>query len=142
MDWARKDGAAEWAVDVGAAAIFAAAAGFAAWAVAAAGPASVAAMAALAFLLVCAALRRVPAEEPSYALPHFQLAPIEPAGRQPEIADELLLDDRLTAVEPDARVVQLFDPSRTPSVDGSRSAAPDASQALSDALAQLRRSLH
>lgn len=143
MDWADGETAAEWAVDAGAAAIFAAAVGFATWAVSVAELTSVAATAAIAFLLVGAALRWVPIEEPSFVLPDFQLAPIEPvAEAHPEIADELLLDDRLIAIEPDARVVRLFDPSRMPTVDGSRSAAPDASQALSDALAQLRRSLH
>ncbi|HYC65161.1 MAG TPA: hypothetical protein VEC14_10555 [Reyranellaceae bacterium] len=85
----------------------------------------------------------MPSEDPSFVLPDFELAPIDPvAGNLPEIADELLLDDRLHAIEPGARVVQLFDPGRMRSVDGSRSAVPDASQALSDALAQLRRSLH
>jgi hypothetical protein len=143
MDWVPKEAAAEWAVDAGAAAIFAAAVGFAMWAVVAAGPANVGAIGAVAFLLVGTALRQVPVEEPSYVLPNFQPAPIEAvAGRPPETAGELLLDDRLIAVEPDARVVRLFDPSRMPSVDDSSAAAPDASQALSDALAQLRRSLH
>ena len=142
MDWAPEK-AAEWAVDAGAAAILAGAAGIAMSGVAAAGPAGVAAVAAVAFLLAGAALRHVPAEEPMYVLPDFQPAPIEPvAGRQPELAGELLLDDRLIAVQPDARVVRLFDPSRMPPVEGSSSAAPDASQALSDALARLRRSLH
>jgi hypothetical protein len=99
-------------------------------------------MAAIAFLLAGAALRQVPVEEPGFVLPDFELAPIEPGvGDQPEIGDELVLDDRLIAVDPDARVVRLFDPSRTASLDGAKSAAPDASQALSDALARLRRSL-
>jgi hypothetical protein len=64
----------------------------------------------------------------------------------------LLLDDVLAEIGPDARVVRLFDRKAMPTpgqlhsrIDhhlGQRpSAQPDASQALSDALAELRRSL-
>ena len=66
----------------------------------------------------------------------------------------LVLDDVLHAVAPDARVVRLFDPSAMPSpaelkarVDrylgqgASWAKSPDASQALVDALTELRRSL-
>ena len=66
----------------------------------------------------------------------------------------LILDDVLDAVGPDARVVRLFDPSAMPSpaelkarVDrylgqgASWAKSPDASQALVDALTELRRSL-
>lgn len=68
--------------------------------------------------------------------------------------DELLLDDILGAVRPDSRVVRLFAPGELPtpgqlkiSIDRhlqSRTGPPpipDATQALSEALAELRRSL-
>jgi hypothetical protein len=68
--------------------------------------------------------------------------------------DPLLLDDVLREIGPDARVVRLFDRKAMPTpgelksrIDdhvgqASATAAPvDASQALSDALAELRRSL-
>lgn len=141
MDWASKDDAAEWAIDVAAAAIFAAAAAFAAWAWAAdAGPV-IAVTAAPAFLLAYAVLRRLPAEERSYALPAFALAPIELSEEARELGTELLLDDRLTRVEPDARVVELFDPRPGSTASDQSSPVPDASGALSEALAELRRTL-
>jgi len=68
--------------------------------------------------------------------------------------DELLLDDILAEIGPNSRVVRLFDPATMPTPgqlnarivrhlnDGASPAAPpDASQALYDALAELRRSL-
>jgi hypothetical protein len=68
--------------------------------------------------------------------------------------DPLVLDDILAEIGPDARVVRLFDPKRMPTpgqlksrIDShiekaaSSPGASDASQALSDALAELRRSL-
>ena len=67
---------------------------------------------------------------------------------------ELLLDDPLPAADPDSRVVQLFADGRMPTAgqlkhridrhlaDGARPGTPsDASDALSEALAALRRSL-
>jgi hypothetical protein len=69
-------------------------------------------------------------------------------------ADPLVLDDILAELGPDARVVRLFDRKAMPTpgqlktqIDTHLSqvprtaGAPDASQALSDALAELRRSL-
>lgn len=69
-------------------------------------------------------------------------------------AEALVLDDVLAAIDPDSRVVRLFDRRAMPTpgqlqsqIDGhlgqrsSAAPAPDASQALSDALAELRRSL-
>lgn len=72
-------------------------------------------------------------------------------------SDPLLLDDVLAELRPDSRVVQLFDPNRMPtpgelktridrhlgavSTGVSDEPQPDASQALYDALAELRRSL-
>lgn len=67
---------------------------------------------------------------------------------------ELLLEDALPVPNPDSRVVQLFAPGRMPTAgqlghridrhlaNGGRAAAPsDASDVLSEALAELRRSL-
>lgn len=51
--------------------------------------------------------------------------------------DELVLDDILAALNPDSRVVRLFERDSMPKPHG-----PDASQALHDALADLRRSLN
>jgi hypothetical protein len=74
-------------------------------------------------------------------LPAFELAPIEPTKAPAEDA-ELLLDDPLDRVNHDSRVVRLFDPRQMPAAgDSPRSVHPDASQALSEALAELRRSL-
>jgi len=80
--------------------------------------------------------------------------PNPPASRD---GAELVLDDVLAELRPDSRVVQLFDPARMPTAGElksridrhlrqGRGAAPqepqpDASQALYDALADLRRSL-
>ena len=139
MDWASKDDAAEWAIDVAAAAIFAASVAVAAWALAAAGPV-IAGAAGPAFLLACAGLRRVPAEERSYELPAFALVPIELADAAWDPGNELLLDDRLSLV-PDARVVRLFGSRPGPAASGDESAPVDASEALCEALAELRRSL-
>jgi len=142
MDWASKDDAAEWAIDVAAAAVFAASVAFAAWALAAEAGPVIAVAAAPAFLLVYAVLRRLPAEERSFVLPDFAPAPIRLAEEAQELGTELLLDDRLTRVEPDARVVQLFGPRQgLRASDHSSSVPADASEALSEALAELRRSL-
>ena len=72
----------------------------------------------------------------------------------PEEKDNLLvLDDVLAEIGPESRVVRLFDRKAMPTAgqlktkiddhlrQGSAAAQPDASQALSDALAELRRSL-
>ena len=71
-----------------------------------------------------------------------------------EAVAELLLDDPLPVTEPGSRVVQLFADGRMPTAgqlkyridrhlaDGARPASPsDASDTLSEALAELRRSL-
>jgi hypothetical protein len=73
----------------------------------------------------------------------------------PEQSPELLLDDVLAQLGPDSRVVRLFDPAAMPTpgelraridrhLDSSNARPaphPDASQALHEALAELRRSL-
>lgn len=78
-----------------------------------------------------------------------RLHPVENAE-----ADELVLEDILAELGPESRVVRLFDPSamstpgqlnarieRHRGEKGAPGAPPDASQALYDALAELRRSL-
>jgi len=71
-------------------------------------------------------------------------ASLKPTG------EELVLDDILSAIEPDSRVVRLFQPNDTAGemqaridrhLGSSRQAPPDATQELHDALAALRRSL-
>ena len=71
----------------------------------------------------------------------------------PPTEELLVLDDVLAEIGPDSRVVRLFDRKAMPTAgqlktkidahlrQGSAAAQPDASQALSDALAELRRSL-
>ena len=80
---------------------------------------------------------------------------LTPADRlEPRQPDPLVLDDILAELGPDSRVVRLFDPAAMPTPgqlkgridDHLRQGAPapaypDAAQALSDALAELRRSL-
>jgi len=74
------------------------------------------------------------------------------AGDPTEHVDELVLDDVLAKLEDLSRVVRLFDASAMPSpgelksridrhLDGASSPPPDASQALHDALSELRRNL-
>jgi hypothetical protein len=116
-------------------------------------------------------LRKIPVASQHLALPIFAPSPIEtiqldelvltdadrfhPASvpsAQPD--DPLVLDDILAELEPESRVVRLFDPAAMPTPgqlqaridrhldDGtSPTAPPDASQALFEALADLRRSL-
>lgn len=77
---------------------------------------------------------------------------LHPIGR--EAPDELVLEDILAELGPESRVVRLFDPSAMPTPaqlnarierhlgeESAPIAPPDASQALYDALAELRRSL-
>ena len=138
MEWASEDNSAEWTADIAAAALFAAAVAFAVGAVGLNAGLAIAAAAGAA-LLVYGVLRNVSAGERSYSLPAFELAPLELIN---ESGDELLLDDELPVVEPGARVIRLFDPRRMPaSADPSNGVHPDASQALTEALAELRRSL-
>jgi hypothetical protein len=72
-------------------------------------------------------------------LPGFEPVPLE-IGH--DVPDELVLDDVLESAGPDARVIRLFDPG----LESERALRPnsqqaDASQALTEALAELRRSL-
>lgn len=101
---------------------------------------------ALMLVIVSALLRRVSAAG-RLTLPEFVLEPLPPLDRRPAgmivpgphcpAGGELLLDDRLAAPAPGARVVQLFGPEAAPP----RSVPPDASEALRKALQELRRSL-
>lgn len=84
----------------------------------------------LAFLLCFRLLRSVRAQQTAFPMPDFALATFQPNP------PELLLENALGAPGEDSRVVRLFDPSAAP-----QAAPPDASQALYDALASLRRSL-
>lgn len=123
-------------------------------------------MGAAGFLLCRVALARFGRECPSFAAPNFALRAFgtldatelllteadrldTPAESQRE--NVLLLDDVLVTVGPDSRVVRLFDPAAMPTpgefnrrIDRHLDQGtmelrgPDASQALSDALAELR----
>ena len=105
-----------------------------------------------------AALDRADVSASTYSVATFKPRAIEAAEESVERTDveetPLVLDDVLHAVGPDARVVRLFDASKMPSpaelkarVDrylgqgASWAKSPDASQALVEALTELRRSL-
>jgi hypothetical protein len=128
--------------------------------------ASAAVVGALACLLSVGALRSL-APRPRYPVPVFDLRKIDPAPMdellltddqrvkdEPPGGDALLLDDILAELGPDSRVVRLFDPSAMPTPgqlkaridrhlddNAPPTASPDASQALLDALSELRSSL-
>lgn len=138
MEWASEDNLVEKAIDIAAAAVFAAAVGFAA------GTADLGAIPTI-FAAVAAScgaftvLSNVSVANRDYDLPGFEPVPLE-IGH--EVADELVLDDVLESAAPDARVIRLFDPGlESKRVARPNSPQPDASQALTEALAELRRSL-
>jgi hypothetical protein len=132
----------------------------------------------VASLLCLRTMRMFESQKPSLAVPIFNVRDLEPefdellltdadrVGRAELVLTDadrlalpppepLVLEDILTEIGPDARVVRLFDPKSMPTpaqlkarIDShlgqgsTPHAAPsDASQALSEALAQLRRSL-
>ena len=158
-------------VDRAASALFAAAAGYAAYAALAGHNAQLlsaieaASAAALAYWLCLRALGAVQPEKRRLPVPVFDVRQIEEAEPpellltdtwdEPPAAEEpLVLDDILAELGPDSRVVRLFDASAMPTpgqfsarIDrhlaggSSAASAEDASQALRDALAELRRSL-
>ena len=153
----------ETVADVGAAALFAAAIAYALHSMIAAS-AGTWSGGAVAFAFALAGLRRVEPEPRHFKVSDFVIQPGASAAI-PELllteADlhlpdgELILDDILAEIGPDARVVRLFDPAAMPTpgqlkerIDrhldegGPPDAPPDASQALYDALAELRRSLN
>ena len=130
-----------------------------------------AAAAIIANLLCTRALQAWAAAGPQFAVPAFEQVPVEVAEEllltaadivHPELVltdadrlpveEPLELDDVLAELGPDSRVVRLFDPAKmpTPGQLNSRIEAyqgrsaptyPDASQQLSEALAELRHSL-
>jgi hypothetical protein len=161
----------ESGIELAATAIFAAAVGFAVFQIlgrVADEPglgAFTAAAAVTAYALCKRVLIRLGGSEPQFPVPIFDLGTIERRGPDellltdadrlnPADRDPLVLDDVLAEIGPDSRVVRLFDPAAMPTpgqlkarIDrhlddrGAAEASPDASQALYDALAELRRSL-
>lgn len=156
-------------IDGAAAAIFAAAVAFGLAKLAPQLGAAAVGVSMFAFAGCWAVLKRVPNER-LLPLPAFQpaefvgdlardeliltLEQIYAPAEGPEPGDELLLDDILGALGPDSRVVRLFAQDGMPTPGQLKSSidrhlqsrrtppsAPDASNALSDALAELRRSL-
>lgn len=159
-------------IDRAASALFAAAAACAAYAALAARSAAplpmaeCAAVAALAYLLSVRSLAAVQPRRRRLPVPVFDVRQIADA-ELPELLltdrcedpavpeqDPLLLDDILAELEPDSRVVRLFDPAAMPTpgqlnhrierhlaTDSSAPAPNDASEALHEALEELRRSL-
>jgi hypothetical protein len=153
----------ETAVDATAALVFAAAVGFVLlqiWAV----PAFAAAVGALSFFGAFHALGQVEPEAEAYEHGPFAVAEFPAfvsdelllteadrlhAGSDP--AEELLLSEAIANVGSGSRVVRLFEPAAMPTpgelkdrIDrhvANRAGSPDASQALFDALTELRRSL-
>lgn len=124
--------------------------------------------AAIAYVFCIRLLNIVGPAKPRYPVPIFDLRKIEPApldellltdadrvsDAPPAAGEPLMLDDVLAQLGPDARIVRLFDPAAMPTPgqlqaridrhldqEGPPGASPDASQALHEALAELRRSL-
>ena len=168
MDLALREQPVETAVDAAAATAFAVATAYATAAlfVLAAAPAAL-----LTFAGVFIVLRLTPGTAETYSMPAFSLADLPDGGVECEElllteemvpdqlgagqSSELVLDDALARPESGSRVVQLFGPAQIANAGELRanigghlhiqersSNASDATQALSDALAQLRRSLH
>ena len=121
-----------------------------------------AAAAVAAYLLCARMLAGVDSAAGRFPVRAFDVAAIEQAARvdvpetgsTPPAAEPLVLDDILAEIGPDSRVVRLFDPTAMPTpgqlraridrhLDEHDATAPlaDASQALYEALAELRRSL-
>jgi hypothetical protein len=152
----------ESGMDAVAAALFAAAIGYAVHAVLGSAG-SVAAGGTLAFALCFAGLRKVAPEERRFDVPECVAdASATPIGALLTEADrvmseakpdahELTLDDVLAEIGPGSRVVRLFDANSMPTPGQLQAridehldirTSLDASQALLDALAELRRSLN
>ena len=115
------------------------------------------------YLLCIRALRKVGSGASGHALPEFAPSAVEAivleelvlteADRlHPQVEEPLELTDVLAEIAQDSRVVRLFDPSAMPTpgqlrdridrhLDEGTAAPADASQALFEALSQLRRSL-
>jgi hypothetical protein len=122
--------------------------------------------AALAYLCCLRVLGAVDARPHARPIPIFDLRAYEPLGETELLltewyevdasvtAEPLVLDDVLAELKPDSRVVRLFDPASMPTPGELKSridrhlaneaptaGAPDATQALHDALAELRRAI-
>jgi len=158
----------ESAVDTGAAALFAAAVAYVLHILVAGSAETVGGGGALAFALCFAGLRRIEPEPRHFKVTDFVIQPVATVRPDelvltdadrclpPQAGDELVLDDILAEIGPDSRVVRLFDRAAMPTpgqlkarIDrhldeeaAAPDASPDASQALYDALAELRRSLN
>ena len=171
MDGSGKIRAVEWALDGAAAAILAIAILFAAAKLSNGGPVLGTAAGAIGFAAGFAALRRIDGEPSAFELAQFDLVSVDSADEpdelllrledriarevEPSAVEEgvLLLDDILASLTPDSRVVRLFDPASMPTAGELRAnidrhlrsspgvAPPDASEALHEALSELRRSL-
>jgi hypothetical protein len=136
----RTIGRIEMAVDAGAAALLAAAVAYACHAIPT-GPTNAALAAAGSLGLCFAGLRRIPAGGSPGAeavqTPVTELLAEADRAIEAEVQDELVLDDILSALSSDSRVVRLFDAEAMPAPG----APKDDSQVLYDALSELRRSL-
>ena len=161
MTLALGDHPLETAIDAAAAALFAAAVAYAASSLSSIEP-ILAAM--IAFLPSFAILSQLDRGEQCFPLPAFEPADTDVEADELLLStemiaplanddrDELILDDVLEQLRPDSRVVRLFDPRVMPTAGELHAtidrhlrvspSPPDASEALSEALAQLRRSLH
>ena len=156
-------GLIERIVDAGAASALACAVGFSGYALAANAAVALATSTAAGFT-AWLVLRRIKIGNDIMTLPEFSSAPLELSDTPEELlltadqvvapADELLLDDILEELGPDARVVRLFARPAVPTAGelsatidrhlqagSDRFQGPDASDALMNALADLRRSL-
>lgn len=160
MNKAENRGPLDWLVEVAGASAPALAAAFAAAKIAPLNGFAAATAALIAgggvFAVAFGAMRLVPSEGQHLALPDFPAVVLEDELLldRPLMVDELLLDDPLPAPASDSRVVQLFADGRMPNAGqlkdridrhladgGTRAPLADASDALSEALAELRRSL-
>jgi hypothetical protein len=121
-------------------------------------------IAAFAYLLAVRTLKSVRPQPRKLPVPIFDVRQVDGFDQSelllteryeaPAAADPLVLDDILAQLGPDSRVVRLFDPAAMPTPgqlnsrieqhferDAPAVAPQDASQALHDALAELRRSI-
>jgi len=140
---ARTAGRIESVVDAAAASLLAGAVGYAVYKLAIAQAAV--AGAGVAFGLSFAGLRRVQPNKDTAPIDRPVATPVGDLLAEADRSlaheeDELVLDDILAALNPDSRVVHLFERDAMPALPPPRT--PDASQALHDALAELRRSLN
>ena len=157
----------ELLADFGAAAIFAVSAGYSSFLLGLP-VAAVVAICAAAMSLALLILTSIKAGSPVFSLQPFEAALLPEAVEMAELVlteadrleaaredgDALILEDVLTDLSKDSRVVRLFDPSSMPTAGELQEriarhfnasfappALPDASRALHDALAELRRSI-